>query len=452
MKHLRKYNENIDSEMYNQLDQFIIDLDDEFDIVKRVSNDVSFESGSVIKTVHFNRSVIMTTITDMANYKEMLKINNYIIKILNNINIYLEGKMKFELSLLRLQFMFKCNKKFREFLFNDNWVGDSQIYVTKDSDIRLYIPNTGSSVKLNDDFSLEIKAGLKGWKDSIKDRESILNLIDDELSKFGFETKEFIDGGYIILKHPNIVEEDNIQNMKYLLTYKLFETEILSKSQQRNKEWHDKNPPPKGTIINPDDLDRFNIPDSIKNEMLKWNIIFKSPFSNSFYSSDDISWSHKPHNSYRVSDHWNFTTNRSDKVHCKTTEPVKNTSHISLGKFDGKIGKYEMLLSEISFNQLNKIRNKEEREKYLKDPEIIKMKKKFKEDVNSGDIFIEIKLKDGINIRGQVDKYTGYELRIKDVKGEVIYSENYLRDSNVISIKLFDKSGNKINNPFRLNN
>jgi hypothetical protein len=240
--------------------------------------------------------------------------------------------------------------------------------------------------------------------------------------------------------------------MKYLLTYKLFETEILSKNQQRNKEWHDKNPPPKGTIINPDDLDRFNIPDSIKNEMLKWNIIFKSPFSNSFYSSDDISWSHKPHNSYRVSDHWNFTTNRSDKVHCKTTEPVKNTSHISLGKFDGKIGKYEMLLSEISFNQLNKIRNKEEREKYLKDPEIIKMKKKFKEDVNSGDIFIEIKLKDGINIRGQVDKYTGYELRIKDVKGEVIYSENYLRDSNVISIKLFDKSGNKINNPFRLNN
>jgi hypothetical protein len=38
----------------------------------------------------------------------------------------------------------------------------------------------------------------------------ILKIIDDELSKFGFETKEFIDGGYIILRHPNIVEEDNI--------------------------------------------------------------------------------------------------------------------------------------------------------------------------------------------------------------------------------------------------
>ena len=43
--------------------------------------------------------------------------------------------------------------------------------------------------------------------------------------------------------------------------------------------------------------------------MENWNSSWsKSPYSNSFYDSKNISWSHKPEGSLRVSDHWNFNT------------------------------------------------------------------------------------------------------------------------------------------------
>lgn len=50
------------------------------------------------------------------------------------------------------------------------------------------------------------------------------------------------------------------------------------------------NAEPKGTILTIDDLEVFNIPDEIKNIMAKWDVIYKSPFSSTFYSSTDISW------------------------------------------------------------------------------------------------------------------------------------------------------------------
>ncbi|HEM3698663.1 TPA: hypothetical protein U1C85_001740 [Streptococcus suis] len=43
--------------------------------------------------------------------------------------------------------------------------------------------------------------------------------------------------------------------------------------------------------------------------MENWNSNWsKSPYSDSFYDSKKISWSHKPEGSIRVSDHWNFNT------------------------------------------------------------------------------------------------------------------------------------------------
>lgn len=57
--------------------------------------------------------------------------------------------------------------------------------------------------------------------------------------------------------------------------------------------------------------------DKIK-ELIKWDVCKKSPYSNSFYNSDDISWYHKPENSLRLSDHWNFTS--YGDVHCQLEE------------------------------------------------------------------------------------------------------------------------------------
>lgn len=58
-----------------------------------------------------------------------------------------------------------------------------------------------------------------------------------------------------------------------------------------------------------------------KNLTKEWS---SSPYSLSFYSSKSISWSHKPINSIRVSNHWNFNTydelerGIEDGRHCPT--------------------------------------------------------------------------------------------------------------------------------------
>ena len=72
---------------------------------------------------------------------------------------------------------------------------------------------------------------------------------------------------------------------------------------------------------------------AIVEELLEWDIINKSPYSDSFYNDKNISWRHKPLNSSRISDHWNFIAQDGD-VHCKTD--VELYSGWALGKFDGE--------------------------------------------------------------------------------------------------------------------
>lgn len=72
---------------------------------------------------------------------------------------------------------------------------------------------------------------------------------------------------------------------------------------------------------------------AIVEELLEWDIINKSPYSDSFYNDKNISWRHKPLNSLRISDHWNFIAQDGD-VHCKTD--VELYSGWALGKFDGE--------------------------------------------------------------------------------------------------------------------
>jgi hypothetical protein len=238
--------------------------------------------------------------------------------------------------------------------------------------------------------------------------------------------------------------------MRYLKTFLLFEdlddNSGLSKRALANKLWHQRNPDPVGTIITDiEELRAFGIPNSIIEKMKEWPIICKSPYSKSFYSSDDISWSHKPDGSFRVSDHWNFTTNRSDRVYCKTNEPAKNNTHYSLGKYDASEDKYEILISEPTEGEIEKIKNQRERLKHLQDPETIWKKKQFKQHVLSGDIFTEFELRDGSIIKGRVDKYTGFEVRVKDKNDNVIYTDHTF---NPKWIKLFNKIGEIIENPF----
>lgn len=163
--------------------------------------------------------------------------------------------------------------------------------------------------------------------------------------------------------------------MKYLSTYRLFESEVLekpkSKSQLKNELWHKNNPDPVGTIQQVSDLNKYGIPKSIQDMMSGWNVIFKSPYGKSFYSSTNISWSHKPDESYRVSDHWNFTTNRNNGTHCRTDIKVQNNTHYSIGKYNRSKGLYEILLSEPTEGHTTMIKNSSIKRKYLQDPETI---------------------------------------------------------------------------------
>lgn len=235
--------------------------------------------------------------------------------------------------------------------------------------------------------------------------------------------------------------------MKFLKLFEDFESDevVKSKRQLRNELWHKNNPNPTGTIINPEELSQFGIPDSIIEMMKEWPIIYKSPYSKSFYSSDDISWESKPDKSYRVSDHWNFVTNRGPKVHCQTTQPVKNNTHYSIGQFDEKTKKYTIILSELTTDTSKKIKDKEEKLKYLKDPEVIYRKKLFKDRIKNGEVFSEFSI-DGQEYSGLVDKYSGYggDIRLKNDKGEVIYTNNYFEPTD---FKLVDKNGEEIQDP-----
>ena len=61
----------------------------------------------------------------------------------------------------------------------------------------------------------------------------------------------------------------------------------------------------------------------------------KSPYSQSYYNSQNIGWGYKPEGSLRVSDHWNFG---QDGEHCQTAEPVDGWA---VCKFEN--GKYHLI-------------------------------------------------------------------------------------------------------------
>ncbi len=90
------------------------------------------------------------------------------------------------------------------------------------------------------------------------------------------------------------------------------------------------------------ELNKFK--ESFKNIILEivkdWKVISKSPYSMSLYNSSDIGWGYKPEGSYRISNHWSFTS--QGEIHCKLedgNEDLKN--EWLLGEY--KNGKYKIL-------------------------------------------------------------------------------------------------------------
>ena len=104
----------------------------------------------------------------------------------------------------------------------------------------------------------------------------------------------------------------------------------------------------KSEINNPHEKLRFRmkcartsisyIPRKAVETIIKWRTLNKSPWSQSFYDTKDISWGHKPEGSVRVSDHWNFET-PDGELHCKTK--CSHQNGWAIGQYEN--GSYKIL-------------------------------------------------------------------------------------------------------------
>ena len=220
--------------------------------------------------------------------------------------------------------------------------------------------------------------------------------------------------------------------MKYLVNFQLFESK-----EKRIR------PQLSGIVGSKEELSKYDIPDEIKDMMLTWDIMYKSPYSDTFYDSTNITWGHKPDGSLRVSDHWNFYT--QDKYHCQTSTPVQNNTHISIGKYDRKSGRYIILKSVQTNVNIAKIKNSIVKRELLRNPELIEKKRLFKKSISDGNVLAKLNYK-GKQYDGIVRKYTGGELKIEDKSGNLIFNSNYLELGKKDSLELFDRSGISIEN------
>lgn len=125
--------------------------------------------------------------------------------------------------------------------------------------------------------------------------------------------ENFIEPDYLALQYPEI--KDYIANNKrvksFLFTFENSEDE-KKYNDFRNKAIADRKIAARENNIL---AAREVLPDAAAKVIENWNIISKSPYSNSFYNTDDITWDYKPEGSLRLSDHWNFYTN--GEQHCK---------------------------------------------------------------------------------------------------------------------------------------
>lgn len=87
-----------------------------------------------------------------------------------------------------------------------------------------------------------------------------------------------------------------------------------------------------------------SLPDVLREELLSWERVYKSPHSRSFYNMQGKTWDHTPEGCLRISNHWNFKSRRRRKLgqatlHCQTDVRVRNNNHWTLARYEGGIWK-----------------------------------------------------------------------------------------------------------------
>lgn len=205
-------------------------------------------------------------------------------------------------------------------------------------------------------------------------------------------------------------------------------------------------------LIDKSKLNDFDIPIPIKDEMIKWDVIYKSPHSNSFYSSDEFKINSetgtvsvgKPDGLLRVSDHWNYTSFRDDHKykHSRTDTHVENNTHVTLAKYDKSSKEFKVLISLPSDTYIKQEAEKKRIHQHLTDPSTIAKKKDFKSKINNNEIYVSFG-----DINGIVSKWSGRDLRIKNDSGDIIFNTKDIREFD--DIPKFYINNTEIEDPFK---
>lgn len=85
-----------------------------------------------------------------------------------------------------------------------------------------------------------------------------------------------------------------------------------------------------------------HLPIELQSEMKGWQVVSKSPYSQSYYDITNKSWGPDPHGFQRIADHWNWSG--EGKLHAQTDVPVKN-GYWTQAKYNAESGKYEVIKS-----------------------------------------------------------------------------------------------------------
>ncbi|MEG1482255.1 hypothetical protein [Clostridium sp.] len=182
-------------------------------------------------------------------------------------------------------------------------------------------------------------------------------------------------------------------------------------------------------------------PNDVREEIAKFESINKSPYSESYYNTDEIDWNYKPEGSLRISDHWNFMSH--GEKHCMldyTEEKIDNNWILAKyiqGKYhvikefgEGDLGYKFIEVTKEELEMLKDLYNKggiaSSREWY----------KKYKVRTN---LIKEthIKNKKILSKKISIEKIKEFKLENKDVK-KIVYIEDYYMDSIKMAIKIYD--------------
>ena len=235
------------------------------------------------------------------------------------------------------------------------------------------------------------------------------------------------------------------------------EFQLESKNHLRNMKWFEKNANLEAIPHTWEDLAKYNLPPGILERMKEWEYISKSPYSNSFYSSKDVTFANKPNGSMRVSDHWNFTSMRDNKLHSRTNINVENNIQWCMGIFNADTHMYDIIHSEMDVEYLLKQEIITKRKEYLTNPDTINRKRLFHSIMKDQEIFVDM-IYNGREVTGVLHKYCGDKIsviptnyadyvQVGGFNAMVLYSNNEFNHDNLSKFILTDKSGNIIEDP-----